>query len=486
MLVVGGIVVWSVLRQQEGDPEESEFFRPPIPLPTEAEDLRNPALLSEAEQWEFTPFTVREEEGSDTVLFYGDIVLRPFPVRSLSQVEVGKQDQEIGEGLQFSSEIVQVTRWGPPPLDLLEAGNEASYRQVYSQHLFFDQTGAELTPERAVARFPRVGGDGLYPTERNGSWYQHSFKKQVGIWFRLSGPESESVRLLSQGAVDRLTGFPILGADQFGMGNGDFRIRVSTPFWHNGGLDFVLDRPQAKEPSRKDHDLAEGAVYSMGGFHVQVILFRPGVWETRSLTEEEKQRSAGASIAYAAEKLEERGMTLFAVTDGEPAGRDWMMEVVGVDGKPHWTMQRNGPLLFQKFGVTPRRSDQVEPAKLRMIRGPDKDRFVATLKEVPGTGWQNQDLENLFDQEVPFFYAKNVPEALNALSELISVERGPLDSSLPRKPEGFPLVLRNVTVTEIAEALQAVLETEGRGLRLDQETWQWRYPEVEREVLSPD
>lgn len=476
VVFVGTLALSSCSDREKAD---VRFFRPPIALPSDQADARKPALSSDRKGAAFFPLEKVEEEGSGRILFHGHVDSFPFPVEAVWTTDAGEKEGQIGGGFHIEVDIIQVSEWQRPPVEVLAEGKEVDFQQSYSRHLFFDPEGGELSPEQAVARFPRVGGGALFPTSRNGTWYQDSFKRQVALWFRIrdgDGIPMKSGDIRALGAFDQQTGFPISWTHFFGMGNAEYRMLVNTPFWHDGGLDFVLDRFHTAESSHQEFDLIEGEVYEMEGFHVQVLLFRPGVWESRSLTEGETDLVQSSSFARAVERVSEEGSTLMAVTDGGPTGSDWMMEVIGVDGKTMWPVRRNGPFLHQVFGTTPRQRDRVEPSRLRITRGPDRDRVIVSVNGIAGTSPENAKPANLFDQRVPFFYAKNLREALEAVSQMVAIEWGPPFPSIPRKPEGFPLVLQDVTVREIAEEIAKRLETEGFGFELNQESWRWTFP----------
>jgi|GEM_PF-5271897 len=478
--LLGTVAISSCSRDEESE-SQSEFFRPTSPLPVERVDPRQPVLVSEASEWRFAPLVKVEDEASERVLFHGDLVSRPFPVDAVWRLQPGEREGPVGGGYRIEVEIVQVSEWQRPPHEVLAAGESGDYRQVYSRHLFFDADAREMTPERAVAHFPQVGGAALFPVNRSGSWYQHSFKRQVALWFRVrdeDGIPMEGNRIRAIGAIDRRTGYPIRGSDLFGMGHAEYRVTTNTPFWHGGGLDFVLERLHSTDSSQRVVAINEGTIHEVSGFHVQILLFRPGVWESRAPDERESKLAGESSFVRAVEKQSEEGFTLMAVTDGGPTGRDWMMEVIGVDGETVWPVQRNGPFLYQVFGKTARRRDLVEPARIRLTRGPDRDRIVVPVDSIPVRHPENDAPKNLFDQRVPFFYARDLTEAMRALSELVAIEWGPPYPSLPRKPEGFPLALHDRTVHEIAGEIESCLANEGLGLRLDPGRWEWEFPET--------
>lgn len=456
----------------------TKLSRPLIPLPSDRIDVREPVLSPDGKGQTFNPVATIDN-GSGRVFFHGDVNSRPFPIESVWEVDAGQRDQQIGQGYRMNVEIIQVSEWQHPSFEILATGEEVDYQQVYSRHHLFDSEGRELSPERAVSLFPQAGGSALFPVSRSGSWYQHSFKRQVALWFRIEdadGIPMDGGHIKALGAIDQRTDFPIPGGGLFGMGRGEHRMTVATPFWHDGGLDFVIDQLHTPESSHQDFDLVEGEVYEMGGFHVQVLLFRTGTWKSRSLNEQESELAEASSFAQAVEKESDQGSTLMAVTDGGPTGREWMMGVVGMDGKTMWAVRRNGPFLFQEFNNPPRQRDRVEPSRLRITRGPDRDRIIVSVNAVSGTTPENKDPANLFDQRVPFFYAKNLSEAMRAISELVAIEWEPPFPKFPRKPEGFPLALHDVTVHEIAAEIAKCLDTEGLGFELDQESWQWQFP----------
>lgn len=480
VFVVTSIACLLTVSSCSREEEDSNFFRPLIQLPSDRVDARQPELFTDAVKEVFTPLTITESEEGHRLLFHGEIHPRPFPVEEVRRLDSSEQAGQIGGGFRFETSVIQISEWQRPPYKVLSTMEEADYRQEYSRHLFLNPAGKELTPEAAVARFPQAGGSALFPVNRNGSWYQHSFKRQVALWFRIRNAEGipmkgEKIKFL--GAIDQQTGFPIPGGGLYGMGNADYRAIISTPFWHDGGLDFIFDQYHTLESSEEDFDLAEGEIYGMGGFQVQVLLFRSGVWESRPPNEQETEMVGTPSFIRAVEKVSDKGSTFMAVTDGGPIGRDWMMEVVGVDGKTIWPVRRNDSFLFQVFGNTSRSRDRVEPSQLRITRGPSRDRVVVSMNSIPQTQRENQSPDDLFDQRVPFFYAKNLTEAMKALSELVAIEHQYFDSSVPRKPEGFPLALQDATALEIAAQIRIILKSEGWDLRLNRTNWQWDFQE---------
>lgn len=212
---------------------DKRFFRPPIPLISGEDTFRQPIPASTESGNPFEDLSKTEGPESGRILVHGNITSLPFPIRAVKNLEVGESKQDIGDGYQIKTEVVQISEWGAPPEEFLTEGEEKNYEQTFTRHLFLDPDGEELEPGQAVLRFPRVGGSGLFPVRRSGSsWYQHSFKRQVALWFRISGDEEsnpESVRIKALGAVDHRTGFPIPGAGLFGMGEGEFRIISSSP-----------------------------------------------------------------------------------------------------------------------------------------------------------------------------------------------------------------------------------------------------------------